>query len=123
MNERKVKGIVIEGSGLGHVSSATISRISELTKKGVFVGITSQCIWGHVDLNVYETGRDMINAGATPLENMIARDCVCKTFMGTGEFRQRKGDNAHQRGRRIHSQDSTSSRLGVLQIVAGKRRS
>ena len=86
MNERKVKGIVIEGSGLGHVSSATISRIAELTKNGVFVGIASQCIWGHVDLNVYETGRDMINAGATPLENMIAETALAKLSWTLGNF-------------------------------------
>jgi len=85
-SDRKVKGIIIEGSGLGHVSSAAVARISELTKNGVFVGITSQCIWGHVDLNVYETGRDMINAGATPLENMIAETAFAKLSWALGNF-------------------------------------
>lgn len=76
--ERKVRGFVIEGSGLGHVSSAAVSKIEELIKKGVFIGLTSQCIWGHVDLNVYETGRDMINAGVTPLENMLPETALAK---------------------------------------------
>ncbi len=90
MNERKVRGIIIEGSGLGHVSSAAVARISELTRNGVFVGITSQCIWGHVDLDVYETGRDMINAGAVPLENMIAETAFAKLSWALGNFHNLK---------------------------------
>ncbi len=84
--ERKVRGVIIEGSGLGHVSSQAVARISELTRNGIFVGITSQCIWGHIDLNVYETGRDMINAGATPLENMIAETALAKLSWTLGNF-------------------------------------
>ena len=84
--ERKVKGVIIEGSGLGHISSSAVARISDLTKKGVFVGISSQCIWGHVDLNVYETGRDMIKAGATPLENMLAETALAKLSWALGNF-------------------------------------
>ncbi|MHB1867997.1 MAG: Glu-tRNA(Gln) amidotransferase subunit GatD, partial [Nitrososphaerales archaeon] len=52
----------------------------------VFVGITSQCICGHVDLNVYETGRDMINSGATPLENMLAETALAKLSWALGNF-------------------------------------
>ena len=113
MKERKVKGIIIEGSGLGYVSSATVAKISEFTKNGVFIGIASQCIWGTVDLNVYETGRDMINAGATPLENMIAETALAKAVLGTREFWQRKEYHADQLGCGIHSQDPIELRLGV----------
>ena len=84
--EQKMRGLIIEGSGLGHVSTKTVSKISELTKAGVFVGITSQCIWGHVDLNVYETGRDMLNAGAVPLENMIGETALAKLSWALGNF-------------------------------------
>lgn len=84
--ERKIRGVVIEGTGLGHVSSDTVKKISELTSNGVFVGITSQCIRGHVDLNVYDTGRDMIAAGAVPLENMIAETAFAKLSWAIGNF-------------------------------------
>jgi glutamyl-tRNA(Gln) amidotransferase subunit D len=90
MNERKLKGLIIEGTGLGHVSSTSIAKISKLTSNGVFVGIASQCIWGHVDLNVYETGRDMINAGATPLENMIAETALAKLSWTLANFKNVK---------------------------------
>lgn len=85
-NVRNVKGIIIEGSGLGHVSSSAVPRIAEMTRKGIFVGLTSQCIWGHVDLNVYETGRDMINAGAIPLENMIPETALTKLSWTLANF-------------------------------------
>ncbi len=84
--QKMTKGIIIEGTGLGHVSSGTVERISELTKNGVFVGITSQCIRGHVDLNVYDTGRDMIAAGAVPLENMISETAFAKLSWAIANF-------------------------------------
>jgi glutamyl-tRNA(Gln) amidotransferase subunit D len=85
-DSEKVKGIIIEGTGLGHVSAATVKKIGELVSKGVFIGITSQCIWGHVDLNVYDTGRDMISAGAIPLQNMLAEVAYVKLSWALGNF-------------------------------------
>ncbi len=84
--EKNVQGIIIEGSGLGHVSSETVSRISLLTRAGIFVGMTSQCIWGRVDLNVYDTGRDLLNAGAIALEDMIGETAFAKLSWVLGNF-------------------------------------
>jgi len=84
---KSVRGIIVEGTGLGHVSHSTVSKISTLVKKGIFVGMTSQCIWGHVDLNVYETGRDLVAAGVIPLENMFAETAFAKLSWVLGNFR------------------------------------
>jgi glutamyl-tRNA(Gln) amidotransferase subunit D len=84
--EKGIRGIIMEGTGLGHVSGETVSVISKLVENGVFVGITSQCIWGHVDLNVYDTGRDLIAAGAIPLENMFAETAFAKLSWVMGNF-------------------------------------
>ena len=46
---RSMRGIIIEGTGLGHVSDLVVSKISRLVKRGIFVGMTSQCIWGRVE--------------------------------------------------------------------------
>ncbi len=86
VTEKSVKGIIIEGTGLGHVSDDTVAVISELVKRGIFFGITSQCIWGHVDLNVYATGMDLIAAGVTPLENMFAETAFAKLSWVMGNF-------------------------------------
>jgi glutamyl-tRNA(Gln) amidotransferase subunit D len=86
LEDLHARGIILEGTGLGHVSSKTVSKISELTKEGVFVGMTSQCIWGSVDLNVYRTGRDLLQAGVTPLANMLAETALAKLSWALGNF-------------------------------------
>ena len=90
--ERKVRGVIIEGTGLGHVSSSSVSKISRIVESGVFVGMSSQCIWGHVDLNVYETGRDLIAAGVVPLGNMLAETAFAKLSWCLGNFESRTRD-------------------------------
>jgi len=56
-------GLVIEGTGLGHVNTEWIDRIDELTDDGTTVVMTSQCIEGRVCDRVYDTGRDLLDAG------------------------------------------------------------
>lgn len=84
--ERGSKGIIFEGTGLGHVSKATVRKIEELVTNGIFIGITSQCVRGHVDLHVYETGIDLLNAGAVPLGNMIGETALAKLSWVLGNF-------------------------------------
>lgn len=72
------RGIVLEGTGLGHVSRPLFGSVKKAVKREVPVFITSQTIWGRVDLNVYNTGRDLLNLGVTPLEDMIAETAVVK---------------------------------------------
>jgi len=40
--------------------------------------MASQTIWGRVDMNVYNTGRDLLNLGVAPLEDMIAETAIVK---------------------------------------------
>ena len=86
VESKKVKGIIFEGTGLGHVSSATVSKLASLVKRGIFVGMTSQCIRGGVNLYVYETGRDLIAGGVVPLDNMIAETAFAKLCWVLGNF-------------------------------------
>ncbi len=72
------RGIVISGTGLGHTHQEIIPIIGELTEGGVPVCITTQCIWGSTNLNVYSTGRDMLSAGAIPLGDMLAETAYVK---------------------------------------------
>jgi glutamyl-tRNA(Gln) amidotransferase subunit D len=64
-------GIVIEGTGLGHVHSAWIDRIDEITDEGTPVVMTSQCLDGRVCDRVYDTGRDLLDAGVIEGEDML----------------------------------------------------
>ncbi|MFO7834883.1 MAG: Glu-tRNA(Gln) amidotransferase subunit GatD [Halohasta sp.] len=56
-------GVVIEGTGLGHVHTDLIPRIEELVDDGTVVAMTSQCLEGRVCDRVYDTGRDLLDAG------------------------------------------------------------
>ncbi|WP_290810875.1 Glu-tRNA(Gln) amidotransferase subunit GatD [Halovivax sp.] len=56
-------GLVLEGTGLGHVHTDLVPRIAELIDGGTTVVMTSQCVEGRVCDRVYDTGRDLLDAG------------------------------------------------------------
>jgi glutamyl-tRNA(Gln) amidotransferase subunit D len=51
------------------------------------VYITTQCLYGSVNLNVYSTGRDMIVAGAVPLGDMLPETAYVKLMWAMGQTR------------------------------------
>ena len=64
-------GLVIEGTGLGHVHTDWIPRIRELVANGTTVAMTSQCLGGRVCDRVYDTGRDLLDAGVIEAEDTL----------------------------------------------------
>ena len=56
-------GLVIEGTGLGHVHTDWIPQVAALVESGTSVVMTSQCLDGRVCDRVYDTGRDLLDAG------------------------------------------------------------
>ena len=46
--------------------------------------MTSQCVGGRVDLNVYATGRDLIQAGVVPLDDMLPETALVKAMWALG---------------------------------------
>ena len=54
--------------------------IKKAKKKGLFVGMTSQCIDGMIRMTVYDSGRDLLNLGVTPLGNMIPETALVKAM-------------------------------------------
>ena len=80
-------GIVLEGTGLGHVSEAVSVSVRKFVKKGRFAGMTSQCLDGRVNLNVYETGRDLLDAGVVPLEDMLPETALVKLMWALANSR------------------------------------
>jgi glutamyl-tRNA(Gln) amidotransferase subunit D len=57
------KGVVIAGTGLGHVSEEMIDIIERACATGYPVVMTTQCLYGRTGLNVYSTGRKLLQAG------------------------------------------------------------
>ncbi|MCW3999133.1 MAG: Glu-tRNA(Gln) amidotransferase subunit GatD [Candidatus Bathyarchaeota archaeon] len=83
--EQGFKGILLEGSGLGHVSKFCFDAIKRATSKGVVVALASQCIWGRVNMNVYDTGRDLQGIGVVPLEDMFPETALVKLMWALGQ--------------------------------------
>ncbi|MFP9060241.1 Glu-tRNA(Gln) amidotransferase subunit GatD [Natrialbaceae archaeon A-chndr2] len=64
-------GLIIEGTGLGHVHTDLIPKIESLIDDGTTVVMTSQCLEGRVCDRVYDTGRDLLEAGVIEGEDML----------------------------------------------------
>jgi len=65
------KGVIIVGTGLGHVNKELYPAIERAHAKGVHMYMTLQTIWGYVHMFVYDTGRDMMAKGIIPAGNML----------------------------------------------------
>ena len=76
--DKGYRGIVLEGTGLGHVASNWIDGIRRATEKGIPVVVTSQCLRGRIGDLVYDTGRDMLDAGAIEGEDMLPEVALVK---------------------------------------------
>ena len=64
-------GVVVEGTGLGHVHTDFVETIEGLVDDGTAVVMTSQCLEGRVCDRVYDTGRDLLDAGVVEGEDML----------------------------------------------------
>lgn len=78
------RAIIFEGTGLGHVGRVMYEPIKRAREKGIFLGMTSQCIDGTVRMTVYDSGRDLLSLGVTPLGNMIPETAVVKAMWALG---------------------------------------
>ena len=78
------KAIIFEGTGLGHIGKIMYEQVGKAKKKGLFMGMTSQCIDGMIRMTVYESGRDLLNFGIVPLSNMIPETALVKAMWALG---------------------------------------
>lgn len=83
--EHGYKGIVIEGTGLGHIRSPLIEHVERIVKDGVIVVMTTQCLWGRVNMNVYRTGVELLKAGVIPAEDMLPETAFVKLSWVLGQ--------------------------------------
>lgn len=81
------RGIVLEGTGLGHTPKGLYGEIKRAVGEGVPVVMTSQCIWGRVDMKVYSTGRDLLRLGVIPGEDMLPETAYVKLMFALGHYR------------------------------------
>lgn len=86
----KKKGIVLIGTGLGHIPQKVIPRIKELSKQGTVFVMTSQCIFGRINMSVYSKGRDLLKAGIIPCEDMLSETAFVKLMWALAHGKNKK---------------------------------
>jgi len=75
---RDKEGVIVEGTGLGHVHTDLIDDLEELVDEGTTVVMTSQCLEGRVCDRVYDTGRDILEAGVIEGQDMLPGTALVK---------------------------------------------
>jgi len=83
--DQDYRGIILEGTGLGHINMKSFGAVRKAVVKGVVVAMTSQCIWGRVNMNVYDAGRDLQAQGVIPLEDMLPETALVKVMWVLGQ--------------------------------------
>lgn len=89
--EMGYKAIIFEGTGLGHIGNTMYDVVKKANEMGIFLGMTSQCIDGRIRMTVYESGRDLLDLGIIPLENMIPEVALVKTMWALGNSKDIEG--------------------------------
>ncbi len=98
------KATVIVGTGLGHIARRCIPGIQSVIDRGAHVVMTSQCIHGRVNMNVYSTGRDLLQLGVIPGDDMLPEVAYVKLMWILG-----------------HTQDPDEVRALFAENLAGER--
>ena len=80
-------GLVLSGTGLGHVASVCVPKGREMIEDGTTVVMTSQCLHGRVCDRVYNTGRDLLAAGVVEGEDMLPEAALVKLMWVLGNER------------------------------------
>ena len=83
--DKGYKGIVIEGTGLGHCPDYLIPAVSRATDSGIPVVMGSQCLYGRVNMNVYSTGRELVSAGVISALDMLPETAYVKLVWTLGQ--------------------------------------
>jgi glutamyl-tRNA(Gln) amidotransferase subunit D len=79
------RGLVIAGTGLGHVNKPLYPAIKRAVQKGMTVVMTVQTLWGFAQMYVYDTGRDLLDLGIIPLDNMLPETAYMKLAWVLGQ--------------------------------------
>ncbi len=87
------RAIVIMATGLGHIGDRMIDPVRELADTGVKVLISTQTIFGAVNLNVYSTGRRMLQAGAISVGRTLPEVAAIKAMWALANVKEEQFEN------------------------------
>jgi glutamyl-tRNA(Gln) amidotransferase subunit D len=87
MVDRGYHGIVIIGTGLGHVGTDMFPPLERCQDEEIPVVLVVEPLFGYVHLRVYETGRDMLARGVIEGGNMLPSSAYTKLIWVLGHTR------------------------------------
>jgi len=93
---KKYKGLIVEGTGLGHVpmdpghKSSWLPAIKRAVEAGVYVGMTTQCISGKANQFVYSPARQLSQAGVHYLSDMLTETAYVKLGWALAQKKNQK---------------------------------
>ena len=90
LTEKGYKGIVIAGTGLGHVNKPLYPALKRAFDAGVHIYMSVETLWGYVQMYVYDTGRDILELGVVPCANMTPETSYVKLGWALGHTHDRK---------------------------------
>ncbi len=76
--DKKYSGIVIAGTGLGHISGNLLAPLKRAIEEKVAVVMTVQTLWGFTGMRVYERGREELMLGIIPGHSMLPETAYVK---------------------------------------------
>lgn len=88
--EKGYRGIVIAGTGLGHINKPLYPAIKRAIAAGVHIFMTVQTLWGYCGMYVYDTGRDLMTLGIVPASNMLPEVAYMKLCWVLGQTDDRE---------------------------------
>ena len=88
--DKAYKGIVLAGTGLGHVSTSLYKSIEAAIDQGITVLMTTQTLHGFVGMDVYSTGRELQNIGVIPGKNLLPEVAYVKLGWVLGQTQDSK---------------------------------
>jgi glutamyl-tRNA(Gln) amidotransferase subunit D len=83
--DRGYKGLVMEGTGLGHCPEEMIDSLKRAGDEEIPVVMSSQCIYGRINMNVYSTGRKLLETGVISAQDMLPETAYVKLVWVLGQ--------------------------------------
>ncbi len=83
--DKGYRGLVLEGTGLGHIPDEIIPALERANDNKVPVVMTSQCLYGRINMNVYSTGRRLVETGVISALDMLPETAYVKLIWTLGQ--------------------------------------